>query len=59
MKRLSKFDIATLIERLPGNQPWSAQSTATTTCNAFTRAELVDEYNSLVDARGLDMPHIS
>lgn len=59
MKHLSRYDIAILIEQLPGNEPWSAPSMATTSYDAYTRPELVDWYNSLIDDRSLNIPHIS
>lgn len=59
MKRLTKFDIACLIERLPGNIPWSAPSLATFSYDRMTRSELVDWYNRLVETRGLKLSYIS
>lgn len=53
-KRVTRWDIAVMIENLPGNRPWSSSSLITTFYDHFSLAELVDKYNSLVKERGLD-----
>lgn len=58
-KKLTKFEIAVAIERLPGNIPWSANSNMTIMCDVFTRQELVERYNSLISDRGLNLQFIS
>lgn len=57
--KLTKWQIACLIESLPGNYPWCAASLMTTIYDSFTRSELVAKYNSLIDSRHIDRPHIS
>ena len=58
MKRLTKYEIACMIEGLPGNTPWGFNSMCTVYCDGLTRLELVDRYNNLVDSRGLALEHI-
>lgn len=59
MARLSKYDIAVLIERLPGNMPLSSYSLMTIYYQYLTRSELVDIYNRLVSDRNLNLSLIS
>lgn len=59
MARLTKYDIAKKIENLPGNTPWGTNSMMTIICGSFTRAELVEKYNNLVDQRSLALERIS
>lgn len=59
MARLTKYDIARMIEKLPGNTPWGLNSMMTIYYDYFTRAELVDIYNDAVTKRALDLKTIS
>jgi hypothetical protein len=59
MARATKYEIATLIESLPGNTPWSAPSLATNYTDIYTRAEMVSWYNRLIIERKLGLPCIS
>lgn len=58
MKKLTKYEIAKAIEKLPGNKPWSAESLATVNYDHFTREELVNRYNRLITQRQLDIEEI-
>lgn len=58
MARLTKWEIAQKIEALPKNTPWGVNSMMTNFCDDFTRQELVDRYNGLVEQRGLDLERI-
>ena len=59
MARLTKYEIACMIERLPGNTPWGSHSMMTVHYDYFTRGELVSTYNRLVQDRNLNLPSIA
>lgn len=59
MKRLTKYEIACKIERLPGNVPYSKNWMITNFYDSFTRSELVERFNSIVRSRCLDLSLIS
>jgi len=59
MARLTKDQIAQMIEELPGNIPWGFHSIITIYTKYYTREELLEIYNSTVQKRGLDLPLIS
>lgn len=59
MARASKYEIAKLIEALPGNTPWGSYSMMTIHYDHYTRQELVDIYNRLVVERKTGLPCIS
>ena len=59
MARATKYEIAVLIENLPGNTPWSAPSFATNYTDIYTRKEMLSWYNRLIIERKLDLPCIS
>lgn len=59
MARLTKYEIACMIERLPGNKPWGLYSLMTIYCDHYTRGELVYIYNGLVQDRKLNLPSIA
>lgn len=59
MARLTKYEIGCAIEKLPGNMPGSASSRATLMYYFFTRSEMVDWYNRLIEERNLNLPEIS
>jgi len=59
MARLTKDQIAQMIEELPGNIPWGFHSIITIYTNYYTRQELLDFYNRTVQERGLDRPLLS
>lgn len=59
MKRLSKYEIACMIERLPGNVTWSLNSMMSIYFQNYSRQELVDRYNHLVSSRGLSLSTIA
>ena len=58
MARLTKWEIAQKIEALPGNTPWGVNSMMSHLCDDFTRQELVDRYNGLIEQRGLGLEKI-
>lgn len=53
MKRLTKYEIACMIEHLPGNVPWTLNSMITINVDFYTRLELVERYNNILSSRGL------
>lgn len=59
MARLTKYEIARMIESLPGNTPWGLYSMMTHFYDNFTRGELVVTYNGLLQTRNLALPSIS
>lgn len=59
MARATKYQLATLIESLPGNTPWGLYSMMTIYVDNYTRAEVLDIYNRLVRERKLDLPILS
>lgn len=54
-KRVTKFDIAWMIENLPGNTPRGIDSLCTIYMDAFTVKELAERYNKIIAERNL--PH--
>jgi len=59
MARAIKFEIASLIEALPGNTPWGLYSMMTIYSDNYSRQELVDIYNRLVVERNTGLACIS
>lgn len=59
MARLTKYDIARMIEKLPGNTPWGLYSMMTVFYDSYTRSELVSIYNQIIADRRLDLQAIS
>lgn len=53
VKKLTKWDIAVMIEKLPGNVCCSLYSLMTLNFNYFSRSELVEIYNDLIAKRSL------
>ena len=58
MARLTKYEIAAKIERLPGNVPWSRPSLATLNYEDMSRDELVEWHNRIIERRGLSIEPI-
>lgn len=58
-KRMTKREILSAIENLPGNYPFSAESVASVWFASLSRRDCVEWYNHLVRRRGLDFDLIS
>lgn len=58
MARLTKYEIAAKIERLPGNTPCSWPSLATLYYEDMSREELVERHNRIIERRGLSVDPI-
>lgn len=57
-KRVTKFDIAWMIEHLPGNTPWGFDSLCTIYMDAYTVKELAEYYNKIIAERNLPYSNI-
>lgn len=57
-KKMFKYEIACVIENLPGNILWTGPSLMTVYYNRYTRDELVSMYNDIIDRRDLTLAPI-
>lgn len=57
-KKVTKFDIAKMIEALPGNMPWGLYSMYSYYCDDFSLKEVVNRYNDLIEERGIQSEKI-